>query len=412
MIIKEVKLQKILNSRSQWNIEATVITRKGAIGKASAPSGASTGSKEVNQYKRNSIEQSLKVPIKLSGMKFATISDFEKIENKIANNGTINSVGGNLIIAVEYAILDAWSKEHKKPIHSLITKELGKMEHHTLPLSNIIGGGAHSGGNSTDIQEFLICSRAKSFEKSLEINIKVHQLVKQELLKKDKDFSGAKTDEGAWASTLNNYECLKLLKSICKKVEKEEKVKIDIGLDVAATELHYKKRYHYNKYTNIPSYSHLKSKAEKSLTRDQHIEYIIEFAEQFNLFYLEDPVEENDAAGFDMLKRRFPDKLICGDDLICTNLRLLKKYHKSINSIIVKPNQVGSVLKTLQVVKLAKSKGLKIIVSHRSGETTDSVLADLAWGFYADYFKCGATTGERVVKLNRLIEIERESKKK
>lgn len=407
MIIKEVKLSKILNSRCESTIQAQIITRKGTVGTASAPSGASTGAKEVNQYKRNKIESSLALPIKLSGMKFNSISDFEKIENKITNNGTINSVGGNLVIAIEYAILNAWSKEHKKPIHTLVASDIGKMKHHLMPLCNIIGGGAHSGGNATDFQEFLICTRAKSFEKSVEISARVHQAVKQELLKKDKEFSGSKTDEGAWASTLNNYECLKLLKSVCKKFEKEEKVNIDIGLDIAASQFHLKRRYHYSKYTNIPPLTKLKTKPNKILTRDQHIEYILELTDQFNLFYLEDPIEENDAAGFDMFKRRLPQDLICGDDLICTNIKLLKKYHNSINSIIVKPNQVGSVLKTIEVVKYAKSKEIKIIVSHRSGETTDNILADIAWGLYADYFKCGIATGERVTKLNRIIEIER-----
>ena len=367
-------------------------------------------------YKLNDIDKSIyyfEKNIKKFNWKFDSLSDLKNIEKKILKNNNINQVGGNLIIAIEYAILDAWSKYKKIDLFKLIRKDkLTKeicIDTKLLirPIGNVIGGGAHSGGNNTDFQEFLIICPDVSYEKSLEIIIQVHKEVKKELLKRDKSFSGSKTDEGAWASTLTNYECLIILNKVIKNLSQKYKTSIRIGLDVAASEFFKNGFYNYDKFESSPKIKH--NCIKKKLHRDAHIDYILYLVEKFNIYYLEDPVEQNDSEGFEIMKNHLAhkDTLIVGDDLICTNPQLLKKYKDSINSIIVKPNQVGSLLKTIEVLKKCKEYNIKPVFSHRSGETTDSILADLAAGFNVSIIKCGETTGERIVKLNRLLEIDR-----
>ena len=170
---------------------------------------------------------------------------------------------------------------------------------------------------------------------------------------------------------------------------------IPLGIDIASSEFYKRGRYHY-----------LNPRLERS--PEEQLEYISNLIENYNLFYLEDPFHEDDFESFSELLKKFPKKLVVGDDLTVTNLKRLKKaiQMKSINGIIVKPNQNGSLIEVKQVCELAKENNIKIIFSHRSGETDETILADLAFGFGADFFKCGITGKERGAKLKRLIEIE------
>jgi enolase len=208
----------------------------------------------------------------------------------------------------------------------------------------------------------------------------------RELKKKDKFFVGEKNDENAWKTSLNEKEILEIL----GKFEK-----VDLGLDVAASSIYRRKKY---KYEN--------PKLER--TPEEQKEYLKNLIKNFRIFYLEDGFEEDDFKNFSELRKENKDLLVVGDDLTTTNMKRLRKAveEKSINAIIVKPNQCGSLIEVKEVCEFANKNKIKIVFSHRSGETNESILADLAFGFQADFFKCGIDGEERESKIKRLIEIE------
>jgi enolase len=262
-----------------------------------------------------------------------------------------------------------------------------------FPLGNIIGGGVHA--NGTDIQEFLaIPTGAEDIESALKTNIRVHGAVKEKLKSMGK--LHGKGDEGAWVADMKNEDALKILKQVCEEVSSDSSVEVRPCLDVAASELwdEKKKRYVYRK-----------DKTE--LTRKEHIEYIQRLIDEYNLYYVEDPVEENDFNGFGMLNK---SALICGDDLYTTNVERIKKGIKSssTNAVLIKVNQIGTLTDAYGAVKLAKDSKQIPVMSHRSGETSDETISHLAVGFGCPIIKTGTMGGERMSKLNELLRIAEE----
>ncbi len=218
------------------------------------------------------------------------------------------------------------------------------------------------------------------------MNKKAKKNVGTYLQEADKKFSGKESDENAWVSSLTEREVFDVLK----------KTKMDLGTDVAASSFYKRKKYTYDN----PMFKR---------TIDEQLFYLSNLIKNFSLFYVEDPFEEEDFDSFAKLLAKFPNTLIVGDDLTVTSTERLEKAisKKSINGIIVKPNQTGSLLEVQRVCEMAKKNGIKIIFSHRSGETEESILADLAFGFGADFFKCGIEGDAREKKIMRLIEIEK-----
>ena len=215
--------------------------------------------------------------------------------------------------------------------------------------------------------------------------IDIKNKVEIELKKKDKYFSSKKNDENAWMTSLNEKEILDILK----------KFNVDIGLDIAASSFFKRKKYHYKN-----------PKLDRS--PEEQLSYVSNLIKNFGIYYIEDPFEEESFEDFSKILNKSNKSLIVGDDLTTTNYKRLEEAieKNAINAIIVKPNQIGSLLEVKRVVELAKSKGIKIIFSHRSGETEENVLADLAFGFGADFLKCGITSEVREAKIKRIIEIE------
>ena len=255
-------------------------------------------------------------------------------------------------------------------------------------VGNCIGGGKHSEpvkGKRPDFQEFLIIPNSKSVKKSFEISKKAKKQAEEILKKVDENFKGEKNDENAWQSSLSDKDVLDVL----------EKLELPLGVDIAGSGFFKRKKYCYNN----PLFKRI---------GEEHEGYLNNLIKNFNLFYIEDPFHEEDFEGFAKLLKKFPKRLIVGDDLIVTNYKRLEKAikMKSVNAIIVKPNQIGSLIEVKEVCKLAKEKNIKIIFSHRSGETGETILADLAFGFGADFFKCGIEGDAREGKIKRLIEIE------
>ncbi len=402
MIIKGVDAKSILDSRKQKTIQVTIKTDVGNFS-ASSPSGKSTGKYEAKIYKK-SLEEDIKTIKKFSDYFSEEIlekfDDLKRVEDIVEGH-----VGANTVFALESAALKAIASEKFKTSHSSAKnvkrkdkrKDIWRLinpEAKKLPrlVGNCIGGGKHSKlvkNKKPDFQEFLLIPNKKSVKESLEINKKAKKEVEFLLKEDDKNFKSQKNDEDAWMVSLNEKEILEVLK----------KTKLPLGLDVAASGFYKRKKYDYENPL-------LKR------TPEEQISYLTNLIKNFNLFYVEDPFDEEDFESFAKLLEQCPNSLIVGDDLTVTNTKRLEKAIKlkSINALIVKPNQIGSLMEVKRVCKMAKENNIKIIFSHRSGETEENILADIAFGFQADFFKCGITGKERLAKINRLIEIEKSLK--
>ena len=381
MKINSISASAILDSRKDKTIQVAIKTNVGNFS-ASAPNGKSTGKFEVRCYKK-SIDEDIKSLKNLSDYfsedDFVEFDDLKKVEEVLDRH-----VGGNTLLALECAVLKAVAKESKKEVWELINEKAKKLP---AQIGNVIGGGKHSeltNNRMPDFQEFLVIS------KDYELIKKVHKEAEKLLKGFDENFNSKRNDENAWQTSLNEKEVLDILLRLKKEF------KIDIGLDIAASSFYKRKKY---KYEN--------PKLDRDI--DEQLGYVSNLIKNYSLLYIEDAFEENDFESFAKLLKKCPDSLIVGDDLTVTNSKRLDKAikMKSINAIIVKPNQCGSLLEVKRVVELARKNNIKIIFSHRSGETEENILADLAFGFQADYIKVGVVGKERESKIERLIDIEK-----
>lgn len=385
MIIKEVSAKVILDSRKDKTIEVFIKTNVGNFS-ASSPTGKSTGKYEAKPYKK-SLEEDIamikNIKDYFSEESIESFDDLKRIEYIADRN-----IGANTKFALESAALKALAKEKKVEVWQLINPKAKKFPR---LVGNCIGGGKHSqtDGKKPDFQEFLLIPDEESAQKSFEKNKKTKQSVETYLKIKNKSFKSRKNDEDAWITSLNDKEVLEIL----------HETGIPLGIDIASSGFFKRKKYYYD---NPP----LKRDAEEQEG------YIANLIKNFNLLYIEDPFDEEDFESFAKLLKKFPDSLIVGDDLIVTNLKRLEKAieKKSVNAIIVKPNQCGSLVEVKKVCELAKKNNIKLVFSHRSGETDENILADLAFGFGADFLKCGITGSERESKIKRLIEIEKNTR--
>ncbi len=381
VMIKGVSGKAILDSRKDKTILVTIKTDVGTFS-ASSPTGKSTGKYEKKCYKKN-LDGDIKA-LKGHSDYFSeehldSFDDLRRVEDIIAD-----SVGANTLFAFEGAVLKAMAKEKKKEVWQLINPDAKNMPR---LLGNCVGGGKHSTTDrKPDFQEFILIPNLKSVEKSYEKNKNAKKQVEKLLEKKDAKFTGKRTDESAWMTSLNEKEVLEVLKE----------TGLDLRVDIAASGFYKRKKYLYQN-------------PMLKRTPEEQMGYLTNLIKNFNIYFNEDPFEEEDFESFAKLLAKFPDSLIVGDDLIVTNYKRLKKAveKKSVNAIIVKPNQCGSLLEVKRVCKLAKENNIKLAFSHRSGETDETILADLAFGFGADFFKCGIEGDVREGKILRLIEIER-----
>jgi enolase len=388
MIINEVFAKSINDSRGEKTIEVEIKTDVGNF-KASSPTGKSTGKYESKSYKKSlekDIETLEKFKNYFSEEVIENFEDLRRIEDIVEGH-----IGANTLFALESATLKAVAKEQKKEVWQLINPAA---KNFPRLVGNCIGGGKHSSPigdrkKKPDFQEFLLIPKENSPTKAWEKNIETKKEVESILKKSDEYFKSKKNDENAWMVSLNEKEVLDVL----------AKVKIDLGVDVAASSFYKRKKYNYEN-------------PQLKRTFDEQIIYLSNLIKNYPLIYIEDPFGEEEFEEFAQLLEKFPDRMIVGDDLTVTNVKRLKKAikMKSVNALIVKPNQNGSLLEVKKVCELAKENNIKIIFSHRSGETKENILADLAFGFSADFLKCGIDGIEREVKINRLIEIEKSFK--
>ena len=382
VVIKGISAKAILDSRKEKTILITIRTNFGDFS-ASAPNGKSKGKYKQNSY-RKSLEEDIKTLKKFSS--YFSEDEIEKFEDLRRVEDIVDRhVGANTLFALESAVLKALAKEEKKQVWQLINPGAKKFPR---LVGNCIGGGVHSqtDGKRPDFQEFLLIPKTKTVKEAFEMNKGIKKNVEYSLKDSDPEFRGKKNDENAWETSLNEKSVLDIL----------SKEKADLGIDIASSTFFQRKKYHYKN-------------PMLARTKEEQLSYLSNLIKNFKLFYIEDPFDEEDFASFSELLKKHPESLIVGDDLTVTSLKRLQRAieEKSINAIIVKPNQNGSLLEVKEVCELAKKSGIKIVFSHRSGETKENILADLAFGFQADFFKCGITGEEREAKIKRLIAIEK-----
>ena len=402
-VIEDVRVRKILDSRGNPTVEVDIITWNG-FGRAAAPSGASTGSREVVSFPEGGVSQVITevedlISSELIGMAAEDIEDIDEVLKEIDGTDNLSAIGGNTTVAVSMAAAKAAAMSYNLPLYNFLGGNF--IKEIPYPLGNMMNGGAHAGPNAPDIQEFLVVPvGASDITEAVFANVEVHKRLKELISKKDPNFTGGKGDEGGWIPNITNDQALEIQAQACEEVGDELGFIIKPGLDMASSEFWSEEE---GKYVY----------GQDGLKRDSgdQVDYVKDLIDTYHMFYVEDPFDEKDFDGFAELTAKVGSKCrICGDDLFVTNAELLAYgiERKAANAIIIKPNQIGTLTDTYETVRLAKENNVMPVVSHRSGETCDETIAHLAIAFGAPMIKTGAVGGERIAKLNELIRIEDE----
>ena len=401
--IKDIKAREILDSRGNPTIEVDVILENGIVGRASVPSGASTGTKEALELRDNDKNRYmgkgvLKAVNNVGILKKSLIgmdADNQKLidETLIKLDGTENKekYGANAILGISLANLKAVAIENNKHLFQYVG------QNYSMPkaMMNILNGGVHA-DNKLDFQEFMIIPEANTFSKRLQIGSEVFHHLKKVL--KQNGYQTAVGDEGGFAPNLNtNEEALDLLIKAIIDAGYIPGKDVNFAIDVAASE------FYENGIYNLKG-------ANLKLTSDELIDYYQTLLDKYPIISIEDPVDENDWDGFKKMTERYGNKIqLVGDDLFVTNKKYLKKGIdlKAGNAILIKINQIGTITETLDTINLAKQNGYATIISHRSGETEDTSIADLAVGLNLGQIKTGSLSRtDRTCKYNQLLRIE------
>lgn len=402
-VIEDVRVRKILDSRGNPTVEVDIITWNG-FGRSAAPSGASTGSREVVSFPEGGVSQVITevedlISSELIGMAAEDIEDIDEVLKEIDGTDNLSAIGGNTTVAVSMAAAKAAAMSYGLPLYNFLGGNF--IKEIPYPLGNMMNGGAHAGPNAPDIQEFLVVPvGAGDITEAVFANVEVHKRLKELISKKDPSFTGGKGDEGGWIPNITNDQALEIQAQSCEEVGDELGFIIKPGLDMASSEFWSEEE---GKYVY----------GQDGLKRDvgDQVDYVKDLIDTYHMFYVEDPFDEKDFEGFAELTAKVGSRCrICGDDLFVTNSELLAKgiEMNAANAIIIKPNQIGTLTDTYETVRLARENGVMPVVSHRSGETCDETIAHLAIAFGAPMIKTGAIGGERIAKLNELIRIEEE----
>lgn len=401
--ITNIQCRAVFDSRGVETLEVDVITERG-FGRVAAPFGApgSRGEFEAPAYAPGGLRESMEILEKdivppLIGMDALEQKEIDRLLIELDGTPNFEKIGGNTSAVLSTAVAKAAADTLKIPMFRLFCKDEGWSL--PYPLGNMIGGGAHSLGPAPDMQEHLaVPVGARTVKQAIEINLKVHEQLGKLLEKKDPGFAGGTDDENAWTANLNDVEALEILKQATDEIANAEGVEIRMGLDLAADRLWdpARKIYRYDREGT-------------TRTPQQQLNFLGELIEQFRLIYVEDGFNSNDYESFALLNRNFGDRcLICADDIYATNYERTKTGIEkgSAGAMIIKPNQVGTITGAKHTVSLASRCGVKIVLSHRSGETIDDSIAHLAVAWNALMIKTGVKGGERLAKLNELIRIE------
>jgi len=397
--ISSIEGRVIYNSRGSKTIEVDVKSDGNFLGRVCAPSGASVGKYEAVSFPDGKPESSLKI-LKENAQKFIGIesSDLKAIHEvlKSLDNSTNYSViGGALAFAVTIASMESASKASGEPLFKTLSPESSFK--FPFPLGNILGGGAHAGPGTPDIQEILICATgSKTIEEAIETNLLVHSELRRVLEKEDPTFTNGRGDEGGWAPKLENQKALEVSAKACENLGFTLGKEVSLGVDFASsTQWNEEKgKYVYDR-----------SGFENSTS--EQIDFAADIIEKYKLIYAEDAVHEEAFEDMAELTSKFPGTLVTGDDLTVTNKNILAKAikAKSCNAAILKVNQAGSLFDALEFADLANQNNIRLITSHRSGESIDSQISHIGIATKSKMLKVGVVGGERISKLNELLRL-------
>ena len=401
--IVDVKAREILDSRGNPTIEVDVYLESGVMGRAAVPSGASTGEREALELRdggpRYMGKGVLKAVSNVNGPLRNLVLGMEASHQKeldykmIEADGTPTKrkYGANAILGISMATLKASAKEANKPLYAYI----GNGTTLPRPMMNILNGGAHA-DNQLDFQEFMILPEAETIHERVRMGSEIFHHLKKVL--NEKGLSTGVGDEGGFAPNLkNNSEGFELIMEAIERSGYQAGKDVFLGIDVAASEFYENGKYHLE---------------GRVLSTDELIDFYEELIRKYPIISIEDPVDENDWEGFQKITKRLGDRIqLVGDDLFVTNKECLQKgidMHAG-NAILLKVNQIGTITETLETIQLAKSHGYKTIISHRSGETEDTIIADLAVGLDLGQIKTGSMSRtDRICKYNALMRMEEE----
>lgn len=404
--IKDVCAREILDSRGNPTIEVDVILDSGVIGRASVPSGASTGEREALELRDGDSERYLgkgvlkavrnvNGPLRdlVVGMDVANQEEIDYAMIALDGTETKSRFGANAILGISLAVLKASAKENDKSLYAY----MGDGRTLPIPMMNILNGGAHA-DNKLDFQEFMIIPNRDTIKERIRVGAEVFHNLKKVL--REKGLATGVGDEGGFAPDLqSNDEGFELIIEAIKRAGYVPGKDVSLAIDVAASEF-----YRDGKYELVSE--------DKSFTTDELIEYYVNLVNKYPIISIEDPVDENDWDGFKKITEILGDKIqLVGDDIFVTNKKCLQKGIdlQAGNAILIKVNQIGTVTETIETINMAKENGYKTVISHRSGETEDTTIADLAVGLDLGQIKTGSMSRtDRICKYNQLIRIEEE----
>ena len=406
-MITEVYAREILDSRGNPTVEVEVILEDGAVGRAAVPSGASTGVHEAVELRDGDKDRYLGKGVTkavdnvndiiaeaLIGLEATRQTEIDELLVRLDGTPNKGRLGANAILGVSMAVARAAASSVGLPLYlylgGVAAKEL------PVPMMNILNGGEHA-DNNVDIQEFMIMPvGAKSFSEALRMNAEIYHNLKA--LLKEKGLSTALGDEGGFAPNLkNNAEAIEVILEAVVKAGYKPEQDIVIALDVASSEMYKDGKYHLEGEGLVK-------------TSEEMVDYLADLCEKYPIISIEDGLAEDDWAGWKLLTKKIGKKVqLVGDDLFVTNEeRLVQGINKGVaNAILIKVNQIGTLTETFNAIETAKRAGYTCIISHRSGETEDTTLADIAVAVNAGQIKTGAPARtDRVAKYNQLLRIE------
>ena len=406
MKIKDVRAREILDSRGNPTVEVDVILENGILGRAAVPSGASTGEREALELRdgdksrfmgKGTLKavENVNGPLRdlVIGMDAADQKALDYAMIELDGTDTKSKFGANAILGISMAAMKASAIEAGKPLYRYV----GEGTVLPKPMMNIINGGAHA-DNKLDFQEFMIIPQRDTIHERVRVGAEVFHNLKKVL--NEKKLATGVGDEGGFAPDLqSNTEGFELIMEAIKKAGYEPGKDVCLAIDVAASEF-----YEDGKYNLVGE--------GRSLTTDELIDFYEELVNKYPIISIEDPVDENDWEGFRKITERLGDRIqLVGDDLFVTNKKCLQigiDNHAG-NAILLKVNQIGTITETLETIELARSNGYATVISHRSGETEDTTIADLAVGLNLGQIKTGSMSRtDRICKYNQLMRIEEE----
>jgi enolase len=397
--ISSIRGRIVFNSRGSKTIEIDVITDGKFTGRACAPSGASVGKFEAQSFPENRPEEALSMLNaninRFVGLQAENLQSVYDALKSIDRTDNYSKVGGSVAYALSIAAADSAAKALDIPLFKLLKPS--NPYKFPFPLGNILGGGAHAGPGTPDLQEILACPvGAKNIIDALDMNFKLHRETRKVIESIDKRFTYGKGDEGAWAPNVNNEQAIEIVEKAVRNCGYILGKDMAIGIDFASSSF-------WSEEEQLYDY------ARQGIKRDtgEQIEFANRLIQDYKLIYAEDPMYEGDFESMAVLNKRNPRTLITGDDMLVTNASKIREAVKygACSGAILKVNQAGSLYEALDFAKECKKNNIKIITSHRSGESTDSHISHIAIATSSKMLKSGVLGGERIAKLNELVRL-------